>query len=105
VVLGSSAEGLSALLGRSHRAQGRGDGGPHTGYSPSRAPTIRGPTSNRAKLARLQTLSLPPWGCGTASGLQMLMLDSLAVIRTLAARTVGADLHKRRVAQRFHAVC
>src|SRR5215216_256073 len=38
VVLGSSAEGLSALPGRSHRAQGRDDGGPHAGYSPSRAP-------------------------------------------------------------------
>src|SRR5215212_7493644 len=49
VVLGSSAEGLSALPGRSHRAQGRDDGGPHAGYSPSRAPTIPGLASKRDK--------------------------------------------------------
>src|SRR5215217_108728 len=52
VVLGSSAEGLSALTGRSHRAQCRDDGGPHAGYSPSRAPTIPGPTSSRHKPQR-----------------------------------------------------
>jgi hypothetical protein len=49
--LGLSRRSLPPVTGRSHRAQGRDDGGPHAGYSPSRAATLPAPTSNRHKPA------------------------------------------------------
>jgi hypothetical protein len=53
--LGLSRRSLPPVTGRSHRAQCRDDGGPHAGYSPSRAPTLPARTSNGHKPAAVKT--------------------------------------------------